>query len=231
MMRRLTPTNTAWRDRYGRAWRWALALAIALHAGLLFWLPGGLVDRLHEALIPSPTVFVVAGSGDMELIALAGPTPPDAAPVVAPPEAQLVEEVEVPVPSEEAPEETTTAPSVETPSEGEGSSTAESEAAGGGTESGESGGGGGAIASPRPLHLVVPAVPRGIDRRRAHGESVHVLFEVLPDGTVGEVRVEKGSRIEQLNVATVAALKQARYVPATRDGVAITAWTRQEIRF
>jgi protein TonB len=232
MMRRLTPTNTAWRDSYGRAWRWSLALVIALHASLFFWLPGALIERLHEALIPAPTVFVVGGEGgEMELLALAEPAPTAAEPTVAPPEPERVEEVETPVPSDEAPEETTIAPSVETPSEGEGSSEAEADAAGGGTESGEGGGGGGAIASPRPLHLVVPSVPRGVDSRRAHGETVHVLFEVLPDGSVGEIRVEKGSRIEQLNVATVTAFKRARFVPATRDGVAVAAWTRLEIRF
>src|SRR3990172_1910117 len=166
-MRRLTPTNTAWRDRYGRAWLWSLALALTLHAVLFLWLPGSLLQRLHEALIPAPTVFAVAGSGgEMELLALAGPSPLAAAPTVAAVEPEPVEEVEMPVPSEEAPLETTTAPSVEMPSEGEGSSEALPDATGGGTESGEGAGGGGAIASPRPLHLVVPTVPRGAERRR-----------------------------------------------------------------
>jgi len=227
----LSTTNTAWRDRYGRAWGWALAFALAFHAFLFLWLPRALVDRLHEAMIPAPIVFVTAGSGtgEMEVVALAGSSSLEA-PVEEPAE-EAVEEVEIPVPVEEAPEETTIAPTTEAPSTGEeaaeeGSGTAEE-----GEGPGAGGTGGGGIASPRPLHLVVPRLPNGVDRRRAHGESVHLLVEVLADGTVGEVKVEKGSRIAALDQAAIAAARQMRYVPATRAGEGIAQWTRTEMRF
>jgi protein TonB len=230
MMTRLTSTNTAWRDRYGQAWRWSLALTALLHLTLFFWLPGALVDRLHEALIPSPTVFVTAGSGgaEMEVVALGGAASLEA-PVEEPAE-EAVEEVETPVPVESAPEETTIAPTTEAPSAGE-AADAGTGAAAEGEGPGTGAGGSGGIASPRPLHLVVPRLPGGVDRRRAHGETVHLLVEVLPDGTVGEVRVEKGSRIAALDQAAMSAARQMRYVPAMRGGEGITQWTRTEMRF
>ena len=222
---RPTATNTLWRDRYARAWRWGLAAAAGLHL-LAFFLPPGLADRIHEALIPPPDVSVVAGppGTDLELLALTAPLPPADAP---PPEPERVEKVEVPVPAE-APEQETMAESVEAPSETQGAEDGVVE----GTEGGEpAGGGGGAMTSPRPLHLVVPRLPGGVDKRRAHGEAVHLLVEVLADGRVGEVKVEKGSRIELLNVAAVDAARRMRYQPATRDGIGVPQWTRAEMRF
>ncbi len=231
MSLRLPSATTAWRDRYGRAWRWSLAAALAFHASLFFWLPRALVDRLHEALIPSPTVFVMAGSGrgEMEVVSLAGPTAP-AATVEEAETAQVEQEVETPVPAEEVPEEATVAPTTESPA----ASGGEEPDARGQAEAGEgegAGGAGGGIGSPRPIHLVVPRLPGGVDRRRAHGETVHLLVQVLPDGSVGQVKVEKGSRIAALDEAAVAAARQMRYVPATRGGEATAQWTRTEMRF
>ena len=222
---RLTATNTLWRDRYRRTWRWGLAAAVGFHL-LAFFLPRPIADRIHEALIPPPDVSVVAGppGTDLELLALAAPLPPAETP---PPEPEPVEEVEVPVPAE-APEQQTMAETVDAPADAEGSEEGVVE----GTESGEpAGGGGGAITAPRPIHLVVPRIPGGVDRRRAHGESVHLLVEVLADGRVGSVKIEKGSRLEPLNVAAVDAARRAVYQPATRDGIGIQAWTRAEMRF
>jgi TonB family protein len=70
-----------------------------------------------------------------------------------------------------------------------------------------------------------------VDKRRARGEAVHLLVEVLSDGTVGEVRIEKGSRIPALNTAALAAARQMRYQPASRDGFGVAQWTRAEMRF
>ncbi|HEX9708900.1 MAG TPA: energy transducer TonB, partial [Candidatus Thermoplasmatota archaeon] len=102
--------------------------------------------------------------------------------------------------------------------------------AGGGTTGGFGGGSGGQSAV-RPLHLVVPRIPRDIDQRRARGQSVHLLLEVLPDGSVGEVRVEKGSQVAALDSAAVTAARQLRYSPPEREGVATSLWTRAEMRF
>ena len=78
---------------------------------------------------------------------------------------------------------------------------------------------------------MVPRLPGSVDKRRARGESVFLLVEVLSDGTVGEVRIEKASRIPALNTAALAAARRMRYVPASRDGAEISQWTRAEMRF
>lgn len=101
--------------------------------------------------------------------------------------------------------------------------------AGGGTTGGLGSGSGGRGAA-RPLHLVVPRIPRDVDERRARGQSVRLLLEVLPDGSVGEVRVERGSSMAALDSAAVAAARQLRYSPPTTE-VGISLWTRAEMRF
>jgi protein TonB len=221
----LSSKNVAWRAHYGRAWRWALGAAVAFHAALFFLMPRGIADRLHEALIPPPDVSIVAGAPgtELEVVALAAPAPPAETP---PPEPEPVEEAQVPVPAE-VPEEVTVAETVAAPSQTEGVEEGVAEGEG----RSEPSGGGGSLLPPRPVHLVVPQIPRGVDRKRAHGETVHLLVQVLADGSVGEVVVEKGSRIALLNEAALAAARRTRYVPAVRDGAGVTQWARQEIRF
>lgn len=225
MNTRITTTNTRWRDGYGRRWAVALVVAAGAHATVFFFLPRGLTDRLHEAMIPDPTVLIVAGSpGPMESIAYR--TPNDV-PVETPPPLEEEEQVE-PTPSETASETITVAEVTTAANPTVGSAVGVPEGTG---ESEPAGGGGGAVVPPRPIHLVVPQIPRGVDRRRARGERVHLLVEVLPDGTVGRVEVEKGSRIEALNVAALDAARDTRYLPASRDGIPVAHWTRTEMRF
>jgi protein TonB len=76
------------------------------------------------------------------------------------------------------------------------------------------------------MHLVIPRIPESVDRKKARGQSIHLLAEVLADGTVGEVRVEQGTHYAALDSAAVRALKASRFVPAERGGVPITQWTR-----
>lgn len=225
-MTRLTPTNVAWRRRYGLTWRLSLMAALALHAGLFFLMPRAITDRLHEALIPPPDVSIVAGppGTEMEVLALAHPAPPAETP---PPEPEPIEEVEIPVVAETPRVETITE-AVESPRETAGVERGSDE---GQRDAEPAGGGGGSITPPRPVHLVVPRLPGGVDKRRARGETVHLLVEVLPDGSTGEVRVEKGSRLEGLDIPAVAAAQQMRFLPATRDGIAVKQWARVEMRF
>jgi TonB family protein len=163
----------------------------------------------------------------MEVVALRAPSASEPVPVL--PEPEKVEEVEEVVVEETAAVEETTTDATDAPSESEGAA----EGVPDGTATGEvaGGGGGGAISPPRPLHLVVPRLPGNIDKRRARGEAVHLLVEVLSDGTVGDVRIEKGSRIPALNTAALAAARQMRYMPASRDGAGVAQWTRAEMRF
>ncbi|HEY7473235.1 MAG TPA: TonB family protein [Gemmatimonadota bacterium] len=101
---------------------------------------------------------------------------------------------------------------------------------GGGTTGGIGGGSGGQ-GMVRPLHLVVPRIPRDVDERRARGRTVRLLLEVLPDGTVGELRVEEGSQIPALDTAAVAAARQLRYSPPASEGITTSVWTRAVMRF
>jgi len=227
-MRRVTGKTTLWRDVYDRAWAAGLALAVGAHVVVFFLLPSALADRLHEALIPSPSlVFHAGGPGtEMEVVALRPPSADEPVPVL--PEPEEVEAVEEIVVEETAVVEETTSEATEVPSESEGSNDGVPE----GTGQGEpAGGGGGSVSPPRPLHLVVPRLPGDIDKRRARGEAVYLLVEVLSDGTVGEVRIEKASRIPALNTAALAAARRMRYVPASRDGAGVAQWTRAEMRF
>lgn len=225
----MTGKNTRWRDVYGRAWALGLVGAVALHVAVFFFLPAGLADRLHEALIPSPTVLFKAGGpgSEMEVVAMRPPSASDPVPIL--PEPEEVEAVEDVVVEEAAPVEETTTEVQEVPSESEGSQDGVPEGSGEGEPTG--GGGEGGISPPRPLHLVVPRLPGSVDKRRARGEAVHLLVQVLADGTVGEVRIEKGSRIPALNTAALSAARQMRYTPASRDGAGIAQWTRAEMRF
>lgn len=227
-MKTSTATNTRWRDSYGRAWRISLAVAIALHAGLLLFMPRGLADRIHEALLPSPMLlFRPGGPGsEMEGVALRAPTAEE--PVQeTPPEPEQEEEVVEVTPAEVA-EDVTIAEVESSPSETEG--TAEGIPEGSGA-SAAAAGGGGSISPPRPLHLVVPKVPESVDRKKARGQIVHLLVEVLPDGTVGEVRIEQGTRFAALDSVAARSAREMRYMPATRDGTGVTQWTRYDLVF
>lgn len=227
-MKLTTPTNTRWRDTYGRTWRISLAVALALHAGLLLFMPRAIADRLHEALLPSPMLlFRPGGPGSqMEGVALRAPTAEE--PVQeTPPELEEEEEVVEVTPAEVA-EDVTIAEVQSSPSETEG--TAEGVPEGSGASSAAAGGGG-SISPPRPLHLVVPKVPEGIDRKKVRGQIVHLLVEVLPDGTVGEVRIEQGTRFAALDSVAARSAREMRYMPATRDGSGVTQWTRYDLVF
>jgi TonB family protein len=220
--------TTQWRDVYGRAWMVGLAVATFAHVALFFLMPSALTDRFYEAMIPSPTlVFRAGGPGsELEVVALRAPAASEPVPIL--PEPEEMEEVEEVVVTETAAVEATTTEVTDAASESEGSDEGVPE----GTGEGEpAGGGGGGVSPPRPLHLVVPRLPRNVDKRRARGEAVHLLVEVLSDGTVGEVRIEKGSRIPALNNAALAAARQMRYQPASRDGFGVAQWTRAEMRF
>lgn len=99
--------------------------------------------------------------------------------------------------------------------------------AGTGAGTGLGSGFGGAGGPPRPLHLVVPRLPPGVDAERARGVSVMLLIEVRPDGTTGEVSIERGSGIRALDDAAREAAQRMRYAPGPEP----LRQARAEIRF
>jgi len=226
-MRILSNKNTVWRDSYDRIRRWSLLVAIGVHAFILLALPRVIADRIHEALIPSPYVFMIPGGpgSELEVVALQPPSEEVAETKPAPEPVEEVVEIEI----AEAPIEETVLEPDASPSDGEGRDDGEPD--GEGTTDPAAGRGGGVVSPPRPLHLVVPRIPDGLDKKRVRGASIHLLVEVLADGSVGEVRIEKGSRFAVLDTAALAAAKQMLYVPAQRGGSGVVQWTRAEMRF
>lgn len=229
----LSKRNTLWRDAYRRAWAGGLVAAVLVHAFLFLFMPRGAWDRFHESLLPSPTVLFAPGApgSELEVVQLRAAgreAPQPEPPLEVEPEPEPEESI-IPVPAAQAPVEISVAEvaAASTAADGEDDRTASA-----GESPGETGPGvGGGWSPPRPVHLVVPRVPGSVDRRRAHGRSVHLLVEVLADGSVGEVRVEKGSRILALDQAALAAARQLRYAPARQGGANVAQWTRTEMRF
>ncbi|MDX1622490.1 MAG: TonB family protein [Gemmatimonadota bacterium] len=217
--------NRRWRDDHGRVWRWSLLAAAGLHLAALL-LSDAASGPIREALIPdSPAAALRATAGselevvDARIASPREPVPPGPAradPVPAP--TPVIEEV--PEPSDRRVGDERREAS-DLPLEGAG------EAAGREPpRRGERG-----ASPPRLLRLVVPDIPDGVDRERARGRIVHLLVRVLADGTVGEVRVELGSRIAGLDAAARSAAHRTRWAPATRDGRRIARWTRTKVRF
>jgi protein TonB len=60
---------------------------------------------------------------------------------------------------------------------------------------------------------------------------VVVKVEVLPNGQVGQVEVEKSSGYEILDQSAVAAVKKWRFIPARKGGVTIPCWVNIPIKF
>ena len=60
-----------------------------------------------------------------------------------------------------------------------------------------------------------------------------MLFDVyiLPDGTVGEIKLKRSSGFARLDEAALDAVRQWRYVPARRGDQPIPYWYVQPIDF
>lgn len=81
-------------------------------------------------------------------------------------------------------------------------------------------------------HLNNPA-PRYPNLSRRLGEQGRVLFDVyiLPDGSVGEIKLRRSSGYARLDEAALDAVRNWRYVPARRGDTPIPYWYVQPITF
>jgi protein TonB len=75
-----------------------------------------------------------------------------------------------------------------------------------------------------------PAYPAESRRRREQG-TVWLDVLILPDGTVGEVRVRESTGFERLDRTAVEAVQQWRYEPARRGREPIHYWYVQPLHF
>lgn len=244
-------TRRSWNPGERAAWWRSLGIAVLLHVTLLVLLlrvAGKVSDELGE----QTTAWLLVGppgpgGGVNELAAPGAVAEREGVPDEPPVPEEAVEEV---IPLEEPDESpvVTLSDSIPMPTDAvaAGDSTAGGAVgapgllAGGGGGSGGGAGGGttggfgagsGGQGAVRPLHLVVPRIPRDVDERRARGRSVRLLLEVLPDGTVGDLQIEAGSQISALDSAAVKAARQLRYSPPAEEGIFTSVWTRAVMRF
>ena len=68
-------------------------------------------------------------------------------------------------------------------------------------------------------------------RQKGYEGEVLLKVEVLQNGRVGEVQVEKSSDYEILDQSAIAAVKKWRFVPASKGGVNIPCWVNIPFKF
>ncbi|MGE0371381.1 MAG: energy transducer TonB [Gammaproteobacteria bacterium] len=200
-----------------------LAGVIAVHLALVFWANSVMT---HEALMSTASAPVVTGV----LLALPAPEP-----AVEPPRPLPIKR---PVPKEPAPlppEE----PLIEapvTPPEGLASEEVITQAAPAPApaDEGEPEPEAPQVIPPRidasQLDNPAPAYPA---RSRQLREQGRVLLDVyiLPDGSVGEIRLRESSGFQRLDRSALETVKLWRYIPARRGGQPIPYWYVQPINF
>jgi protein TonB len=85
------------------------------------------------------------------------------------------------------------------------------------------------VKSPVLIREVKPKYTEGAMRRKVQG-VVEVDAVILKDGTVGDVTVTR-SLDEELDQEAIAATKQWRFRPATKDGEPVTVRVNIELTF
>jgi protein TonB len=190
---------------------WFMALIVLLHAGFFWVLTHGVT--IGSVSLPPPLILV-------------NPTPPKVQP---PPKPRVIDDpvvkrifvpvVEQPqlVPTEEsnAPQETTEErpPAREIVHEqpGAGPLILQPQATR-------------ASRSPEPEYPIA-------DIRMGHEGTVWLSIEILPNGRVGQVRIDQTSGFARLDDSAVREARKWRMKPGTQDGIAISMWKRVPVTF
>jgi TonB family protein len=84
--------------------------------------------------------------------------------------------------------------------------------------------------SPRYAENPKPVYPLEA-QQKGHEGKVMLTVEVLPNGRVGEVQVDKSSGYETLDHSALEAVKKWKFIPAKKEGVAIPCWVCIPIKF
>jgi periplasmic protein TonB len=97
---------------------------------------------------------------------------------------------------------------------------------------GGEGPGGGVSSLARPLsgYQLLPRYPDSARRQGITGTTT-LLFEVLENGRVGEIRIEHSAGHPDLDQAAVEAIKKWRFEPARRGHQAVAVWLRMPVKF
>ena len=100
--------------------------------------------------------------------------------------------------------------------------------------------GGGSVERPHVPVMVEPAIPAvGLSEpvypaqeiRQQHTGTVLLSVQVLPNGRVGEVRIDQSSGYPRLDASAAREARQWRFKPGTSDGVAVAMWRQVPITF
>lgn len=81
-----------------------------------------------------------------------------------------------------------------------------------------------------PLNNPAPAYPTASRRMREQG-IVLLQVLILPDGSVGEVRIKESSGHQRLDDTAIKAVKQWKYIPARQGDKTIAYWYLQPLEF
>lgn len=92
------------------------------------------------------------------------------------------------------------------------------------------GGGVGSLARPLGGYQLLPKYPESARRQGITGTSL-LLFEVLANGTVGAVQVERSAGHPDMDQAALEAVKKWRFEPARRGNQPVAVWLRMPVRF
>lgn len=69
------------------------------------------------------------------------------------------------------------------------------------------------------------------DIRMGHEGTVWLSIEILPNGRVGQVRIDQSSGFGRLDDSAVREARKWRMKPGTQDGVAVSMWKRVPVTF
>ncbi len=101
---------------------------------------------------------------------------------------------------------------------------------GAGTEGSSILGSGDAVRRPQYLTNPPPEYPE-VARRRGYEGVVLLKVRILPDGTIGDIQVERSSGHKLLDEAAINTVKRWTFIPAQRNGIPIPIWATIPIRF
>ena len=86
------------------------------------------------------------------------------------------------------------------------------------------------VSEPLALNRIVPVYPRSA-RRKGHEGCVTVAVSVAEDGDIVQTAVVASSGHDELDAAALAAVRSARFAPATADGVRVRGELRLTFDF
>lgn len=90
----------------------------------------------------------------------------------------------------------------------------------------------GSLTTSKPMYLKNSAPPYPLIARRNGYEGTAALsVKVMPDGTVGEVRVIQSSKYKILDSTAIESVKDWIFIPAMRMGIPVEEWVIIPIRF